>query len=138
MKHHNMGAALERPGPPPPSDWKRFASQLRELDQRVGMSADVPGAAAGPHLRALICLEDAATSDAMTLPPRLHHRLRPGPPERACLELLIPATARGKQFMRGLRLAWSGRRAAEAVPLWESMNVEVRGREAGDESHEVG
>lgn len=116
------------PALPPPLDWEPLAAHLLALGQRVGMGADAPSSATGPHKRVTICLEDAATRRVVTLPPALHHPLRPGPPERACIELLVPATERGLAALRGLRRTWSGQRAADIAPLWEGLCVEVRGR----------
>lgn len=112
----------------PRSDWRRIAAHLRRLDQRVGMSADIPEAASGRHVRVVLSLDDAATGEVVTLPPALHHSMRPGPSDRACIELLVPATAKGLAAVRGLRLAWSGRRAGDVAPLWDCMCVEVHGR----------
>lgn len=132
MEQNASGAAAPdsaAPDPLPTSpDWEPFAAHLVALGQRVGMAADDPGAASGPHMRIMVCLEDAATRRVVTLPPALHHPLRPGPPERACIELLVPATERGHAALRGLRLTWSGRRAADVAPIWEGMCVEVHGR----------
>lgn len=132
MKRYTSGAAAADGAAPPPlptsPDWEPLAAHLLALGQRVGMSADVPGAATGRHMRIMVCLEDAATRRVATLPPMLHHPLRPGPPERACIELLVPATERGQAALRGLRLTWSGRRAADVAPVWEGMCVEVHGR----------
>lgn len=129
-KDYGTPLQLSQPASPPPptSDWRRLSAHLLALGQRVGMSADVPSAATRHYMRVVVCLEDAATGRVATLPPALRHPLRPGLSDRACIELLLPATERGLATLRGLRHTWSGRRAADVAPLWECLCVEVRGR----------